>query len=349
MTDDDVEISPSSWEYRLVAAVVHAVERRAGGGVDGPRTRWNRELLAETDPDDLGGASVDGSLSVSVVHVLEPLREARDLDRPLTAGEAWKLRQAIATLIHEAAHLMTPVGDRTAPEAYPLDDAATAYDEGLVEHWTHRNLDSVITEVFADAGLDGAAAAVLSQPGYDAYPAYTPAARHLSDALAERSGLTSTQVTQKLLCADDRQRWNVAVDLVIDKQLPLMPEAHRAQVRRQLVAPLRESLSGLGAVEDDESLDYEQQSDEAVKAAQSAIAGLDRELESIQRKYQIEAPQLSPDLARLRAVTSGQAPPAGATDQRAGVTDRATTGPHSGSSGQQGPRRQPGPHRHGLG
>jgi hypothetical protein len=344
VTEDDVEISPRSWQYRLVAAVVAAVERRAGGA-DGRRTRWTGELAAETDPEDLGGAFADGSLSVSVAHVLEPLRKARDLDRPLTDDEAWQLRQAMATLAHEAAHLMTPVADRSAPDAYPYDDAATAYDEGLVEHWTHRNLDSVISEVFTEAGLDSAAEAVLAQPGFDAYPAYTPAARHLNESLAERSGLTGDEVTQKLLCVDERQRWNVAVDLVIAEQLALMPEEDRAEVRRQLVAPLRESLSGLGAVEDDDSLESEQQSDEAVKAAQNAIAGLDRQLETLARKYQ---PRLSPDLQRLQAVTSGQAPATGAVRGAVAVTEHAAARPHDGSRGQQAEPR-PGPQAPGLG
>ncbi|MFD3403489.1 hypothetical protein ACFWUU_22585 [Kribbella sp. NPDC058693] len=53
---DVVEISPQSWEYRLVAAVVYAVEQRAGGR-GGPRTRWNGRVLEETDPEKQGEGS----------------------------------------------------------------------------------------------------------------------------------------------------------------------------------------------------------------------------------------------------------------------------------------------------
>ncbi|TCC10390.1 hypothetical protein [Kribbella soli] len=376
MTDeDDIEISPQSWEYRLVAAVVYAVEQRVGGGAGGPRTRWNGEVLAETDPDDVGGAFSDGSISVSVRHVFDRLREARDLDRPLTDYEAWLVRDAMDTLTHEAAHLMAPLRDETAPETYPYDSAATAFDEGRTEHWTKRNLDNVISDVFRDAGLDHVEDAVLAQPNLDTLPAYTPATRHLDQALAERSGLTSAEVTQKLLCADDGQRWNVAVDLVIDKHLAepgLMPEAHRAEVRRQLVAPLRDALSGLEAVQADESLGSEQKSDEATTAAQNAVAGLDTELQRIERKYRIENAQrvqpesqrpesrlnqavrhaqenLSPDLERLRALSDPQAPAAGAPKRRAGVTDHAPSRPDDGSRGQEATRPRPGPHAPGLG
>ena len=121
MTDDAVEISSLSWEYRLVAAVVYAVEQRAGGAAAGARTRWNGRLVEEQDPDFVGAAEEDGSLSVSVAQVLEPLRRARDLDRPLTDDEAWELRDAFATLTHEAAHLLARFGDPDAPDAHPFE------------------------------------------------------------------------------------------------------------------------------------------------------------------------------------------------------------------------------------
>ncbi|TCC39758.1 hypothetical protein [Kribbella sindirgiensis] len=328
MTDDPVEISPQSWEYRLVAAVVYAVEQR----VDGARTRWNQVVLEEEDPDFVGSAEADGSMSVSITNVLEPLRRARDLDRPLTDEEAFELREAMATLTHEAAHLLAQYGDENAPDAYLYDDAAEAFNEGRTEHWTHRNLDKIIGDVFPDAGLEHAVAAVLAQQTDDAYAAYTPAARHLDRALAKRSGLTSTQVTQTLMCADDLQRWNVAVDLLIDERLVkpgLMPEAHRDEVRKELIAPLRDSLAGLVEVEADESLGDAEKSTESAKAAKNAIAELDHELNRIERHYRVEKAQraqqqasrpssrrsqavrqaqdrLPPDLRRLRAVTTGR-------------------------------------------
>jgi hypothetical protein len=372
VTDAQVEISPQSWEYRLAAAVVYAVEQRARGSVGDPRTRWNGRLIEETDPGNLGSAHGDGSLSVSVQDVIVPLLQARDLDRPLTDDEAWRIRDAMDTLTHEAAHLMAPLGDMTGPEAYPYDDAAAAFDEGRTEQWTKRNLDLVINDVFTDAGLDKVAAQVLAQPNIDAYPTYTAAVRKLDRALADRSGLTEAEVTQKLMCADDSQRWNVAVDMVIDKQLVeqgLMPEAHRAEVRRQLIVPLRQSLSGLPAVETSRSLGRGQKAAQAETTAQSAVAGLDTELNRIERHYRVaiaqrvqqesQRPQsrlnqaahqaqqqLPPDLKRLRGLTGPQAPAAGATKQAAGGTDHAPSerGDGARARGQQANRPQaPGP------
>ncbi|MET9271156.1 hypothetical protein [Kribbella sp. NPDC003557] len=368
----EAEVPPDSWEYRLVAAVVYAVEQRVGGAA---RTRWNGRVAAEEDPDFVGLAEEDGSLSLSIANVLEPLRRARDLDRPLTDDEAFDLREAMATLTHEAAHLVAGYGDEEAPDAYPYDAAAEAFNEGRTEHWTHRNLDNIVRDVFSDAGLEKAEVAVLSQPNDDAYAAYTPAARYLDQALASRGGLTSAEVTQRLMCADDLQRWNVAVDLVIDERLVktgLMPEAHRAEVRKELVAPLRDSLTDLVAVEADESLGDAQKSAESLKAAQNAVAELDHELNRIERKYRVENAQraqqqanrpasrrtqavrqaqqhLPPDLRRLRAATAGQAPAAGATSRSAGVTDPAQSAPSDGSRGQQPQRRPSGPRTPGIG
>ncbi|HET6738752.1 MAG TPA: hypothetical protein VFH76_07460 [Kribbella sp.] len=323
----DVEIDPQSWEYRLVAAVVLAVDQRFGGTAAAPRTSWTGLLLEEPDPDLLGTAGDDGSMSVSVANVLAPLREARDLDRPLTGGEALELRDSIGTLAHEAAHLVTKAGDHTAPDAYPYDSAAEADNEGRTESWTHDNLDQIIGDVFPDAGLAHVTADVLSQESIDAYPAYTAAARDLDRGVAARSGLTHQQVTQKLMLTDDADRWNVMADLVIDERLAkpgLMPESDRADVRRRLIAPLRDALSGLEAVQDDELLDSSRQSDLSAEAAQKAIAGLDRELHRIERSYRIDVAQrarlqahgdLSPDLRRLQALTDPQAPAGRASDQ----------------------------------
>lgn len=337
MTGEVNEISPQSWEYRLVAAVVYAVERRVGGGADGSRTRWNGRLLEETDEEALGAADPDGALWVSVADVLEPLRQARDLDRPLADYEALTVRDAMATLTHEAAHLMAPAGDPEVPEAYPYDDSAYAFDEGRIENWTLDNLDLVIEDVFTEVGLEEAAPMVQSQEDIDAYPAFTAAVRDIDKALAERSGLTREEVTHQLMCTDDAQRWNAAVDLVIDKRLAkpgLMPEAHRADVRKQLVAPLREALSGLEVIESDDLLEEDENSDASTEAARKAIAGLDKELGRIERKYL--------DLERLRGLTGPQAPAAGATKQSAGGVDHAPS--EQGVRGQRGARPQaPGP------
>jgi hypothetical protein len=372
VTETADEISPGSWEYRLVAAVVRAVEHRVGSA-GGPGSRWNGQLFEENDPGSLGGAHGDGSMSVSMEQVIEPLRRARDLDRPLTDAEAYAVRDAIATMTHEAAHLMARYGDMTAPDAYPYDDPATAFDEGRTEHWTHGNVDLVVADVFADAGLGHAVTAVQSQPNIDAYPAYTTAARNLDVALAERSGLTPDEVTRTLMCSDDSQRWNVAADLVIDQRLArpgLMPETDRAEVRRQLIVPLRQHLAGLRAVQDNFSLGPVQQTDASAEAAREAIAGLDAELGRIERRYRVantgpqqnvrrpatgveqdppSAPHapLPPDLKRLQTLTAAQAPAAGAT-RRPVRGDQAPERANDGSGGRQTPERPTGPQGPGL-
>lgn len=342
-----VEVSPQSWEYRLVAAVVRAVEKRAAAGRADRRSRWNGRVLEEDDPENLGSAHADGSLSVSVEHVLVPLRRARDLDRPLTDDEAWMVRDAMDTLTHEAAHLMASPGDTTAPDAYPYDDAAVAFDEGRVEHWTQRNLAKVVADVFTDAGLDKVRNAVLQQSSIDAYATFTPAVRELDAALAERTGLTGAEVNRELICADDSQRWNVAVDLVIDEKLArtgLMPESDRAEVRRQLVAPLRGALANLVAVEDDDTLEATEKAAAGVQAAQQAITGLDRELKRIEAGYRTGQLLGLPDFKRLHSLTDAQAPATGATRQP-GEVDRAPTRPDDGSRQRstQRPAVPPGP------
>lgn len=327
----DVEISPETWEYRLVAAVVIAVDQRFGGTAAAPRTCWTGAVLEESNPDYLGTAGDDGSMSVSVVNVLEPLRKARDLDRPLTGGEALAIRDAIGTLAHEAAHLVAESGDPTAPDAYPYDSAAEIDNEGRTEYWTHDNLDNIVRDVFPDVGLEHVVPDVLSQESIDAYPAFTSAVRDIDRALADRSGLPREQVTQKLMLADDAQRWNVAADLVIDARLAqpgLMPEADRGEVRRQLVAPLRAALSGLEAVDADDSLNDGQKTQASIRAAQKAIVELDRAVDRVERKYRIdnaarvqqarevggraEGGELSPELGRLRGLTGAQADASGA-------------------------------------
>ncbi|MGW5193532.1 hypothetical protein ACWEOO_30070 [Kribbella sp. NPDC004138] len=110
----------------------------------------------------------------------------------------------------------------------------------------------------------------------------------------------------------------------------------------------------------------DEKSAESEQAAQNAIAGLDHELDRIERGYRVEKAQraqqqagrpgtrrtqavrqaqdrMSPDLERLRAVTSGQAPAAGATSRSAEAVDHAQQGPNDGSRGRQAPGRPSGP------
>ncbi|MGZ0151345.1 hypothetical protein ACXJJ3_30120 [Kribbella sp. WER1] len=133
-----------------------------------------------------------------------------------------------------------------------------------------------------------------------------------------------------------------SVDMVIDEQLAktgLMPETDRAAVRRQLVAPLRESFGRLAAVETDESLGDNEKAAAGIKAAQESVAGLDTELDRIRTQQ-----ELSPELKRLQALTAPQAPAAGAISprgegelrERAGASGEPSSRPLRG--GAQGSR-----------
>jgi hypothetical protein len=136
-------------------------------------------------------------------------------------------------------------------------------------------------------------------------------------------------------------------------------------VRRRLVEPLRDSLSGLEAVEANDSLGSDHKSSEATKAAQKAVVGLDEQLNRIERKYRIDNAQstrqqsqrpasrlnqgvrqaqenLPPDLKRLRALTAPQAPAAGAAKRPVGAADHAPSERSEASRGQQTTRSQPG-------
>ena len=76
------EIPADRWEYRFVADVIEAVERRIG-----VPTRWNGRLWEETNEIFLASSLDDGTMTVEVAKVLEPVKLAYTADRPLTADE----------------------------------------------------------------------------------------------------------------------------------------------------------------------------------------------------------------------------------------------------------------------
>lgn len=102
-----------------------------------------------------------------------------------------------------------------------------------------------------------------------------------------------------------------------------------------MIAPINAALSGLEVVEADESLGDDARSAAATEAARTAIAGLDTELNKIERKYQAEQKQSS-ELSRLRGLTDAQAPASGATKRS---TDRAPS--------EQGTKGRPRGHHRG--
>jgi hypothetical protein len=361
------ELPLASPEYEWVARVIRSVERRTGSP-----TRWNGRVFEEMDTGILGAAHADGSMTVSASKVLAPVRLAYTGGRPLTNQESLRARDAAATVAHEAVHLSSRYGNPNAPGAYPThDDASRAIEEGQAEHWTHRNLDGVI----ADVGLDRAAPGVLTQPTMDAYPAYTHAAANLNRGLADRTGQTSDQVASKLIGTERAQRWNAVADMVIDSRLAgLMPASHRDFVRQQVVAPVRKEFETLPAAQADRSLSGAQKATAAKDAATRTLASMDQAVGHIQQHYenwyQQEAQQAgqqiisvqpgqqqfsqqvaarveagsSSEVAKLRALMSGQAPASSAPNSSAGHRDGAR--PNGGPTpGQQVTRPQRGPNQ----
>lgn len=359
-----------------MASVIRSVEQRTGSP-----TRWNGRVFEEQNPDYLGTAHADGSMTVNRAKVIEPVKLAYTAGRPLTSQENYRARDAAATVTHEAVHLSGHFGDQSVPGAHQShDDPARALEEGQAENWTHRNVDNVI----ADVGLDKAAPGVLSEPTFNAYPAYTQASANLNRELAARTGQTSDQVGNQLIGTERTQRWNVAADMVIDQRLSgLMPESHRDTVRAQVAAPLRDEFAALPAVSADPNLTSAQKATLSADAADRGLASMDQEVGRIEQHYHNQYQQLaaqqqqvgpqqtaqqqagpqqqagqqtagqgaqggnaavSPDVAKLRAMMNGgQAPAAGAVNPTAGQADGARPNRGGQTPGQQVTRPQAGP------
>src|SRR3954454_19142708 len=105
-------------------------------------------------------------MTVTQKKVLEPIRAAYKSAKTFTDAEVFNIRDAAATVTHEAVHLASHAGDPTAPGSHPTrDNAGRAMEEGLAEFWTHRNLD----DVTVDVGLAQNVPAILSQRTGNSY------------------------------------------------------------------------------------------------------------------------------------------------------------------------------------
>ncbi len=204
------ELDPQSREYRAVASLVAAVAKTTNR-----TSRWNHRIMVDPDaePSNDGWARPDGTLTLSKVKVLEPLRagfNARESGTALDADDVVALRDATATTVHEGAHLIDR--DGSAPDGHPVCDApAIALDEGLVEQWTHDNLDDVIYE----AGLDEELPELTGHATENVYPAYTSATRGLIDGIAALTGRKPEDLATELMATERSQRWNQMADLAI--------------------------------------------------------------------------------------------------------------------------------------
>jgi hypothetical protein len=294
------EIPPGSPEYIWVSSIISAVEKRTG-----TTSRWNGRLYEEPDPRYLGTAHHDGSMTVSPKKVLEPVRDAYT-GRPMNANDYIRVRDAVLTVTHEAAHLSSHLGDPTAPGAHPVGDPADrALEEGLAETWTHRNVDAVIYDIDMDRSVPG----VIGPPNVDAYKAYSAATNSLAQGLGTVAGVRPDEVRRQLHGADRAQRWNKVADLMIDRRLGgLMPPEHRDVVRQNLVQPLRTEFAKLPDVQQDAKLAEAAKAQAGRRIGQDAVSGLNTALNNVETHYRSWYQQQAAIAAQQQASAQQPAP-----------------------------------------
>jgi hypothetical protein len=295
------EIPPGSPEYIWVSSIISAVEKRTGTS-----SRWNGRLYEEPNPAYLGSAHHDGSMTVSPKNVLEPVRDAYT-GRPMKANDYIRVRDAVLTVTHEAAHLTSHLGDPAGPGAHPVGDPADrALEEGLAESWTHRNVDAVIYDI----GMDRSVPGVIGPPNVDAYKAYSAATNSLAQGLGTVAGVPPDEVRRQLHGADRAQRWNKVADLMIDRRLGgLMPPEHRDVVRQNLVQPLRTEFAKLPAVQQDAGLDGAAKAQAGRRTGQDAVSGLNTTLNHAETHYRSWYQQQAATAARQQTHQAVQQQP----------------------------------------
>lgn len=338
--DRGAQLASHSKVYACVRRIVDAVTRQTG-----VPTRWNGELYEEHDPEALGAVDADGTMSLSVLDVIEPLELAYAPLR-LSDADVEAVRDAIASVVHEAAHLSTRDGDPSREDAHPPDDAAgEALDEGLIENWTRQNFAAVVQ----DTGMDELVPGVLDAPPKDAYPTYSAAVRALLKKLAQMSGESVGHLEERIRTTELCQRWNTIADIAIDRHLTgVMPDGDRPVIRESLANRLRENLTRAQRVEQHPRLDDAVKSQQGFHIGEQAAGDLDLELSRLQDGYRnrerllarpttptprqpANVPGEDPEVEHLRRMLSGVAPAAQATrmDPAAGTRTsfrRATVG-----------------------
>jgi hypothetical protein len=284
------ELDPQSREYRAVASLVAAVARSTSR-----TSRWNHRILVDPDPkpSEVGLAHPDGTLTLSRARVLAPLRaafDARESGTALDADGLDALRDATATVVHEGAHLIDR--DGAAPDGHPVCDApAIALDEGLVEQWTHDNLDDVIYE----AALDGDLPELTGHDSKNAYPAYTSATRGLLDGIAPLTGRTPDELASGLMATERSQRWNNVADLAI--AYDLHGDA-TAEDRAGLANALRLQFSRAQEIQKSAELDPDAKKQQGWHVGRGTASLLELELDRIRDTRERERPA-DPELHRL--------------------------------------------------
>ena len=287
-------VHPGSWEYQWVASVVAAVAHRIG-----VPTRWNGQLFEDPDLEDFGGAGHDGHLIVSGKHVLGPLLDAYQ-GKELTNFAWMQLRNAVLTVVHEAGHLSSRLGDPAAPGAVPHQDpAARALEEGLMEAWAQRYVDVIISDI----GMDRQVPAVLGAYSNNPYQVYTGAVDTAIHGLARLTanpphdpGIPPDQLRRILHAAERTQRFNVLAEVLIDRRLSgLMPAEHRETIRFGLAVKLRTQFAQLTSLQQNPRLDDTFKADLGRRIGQAAVndvaAALDHDVRHYRGWYQRQAAQ----------------------------------------------------------
>jgi hypothetical protein len=301
------ELDPRSREYQAVASIVAAVAKSTNR-----TSRWNQRILVDPDPrpSEAGLAHADGTMTLSEAKVLAPLRaafDARQSGTALDADSLHALRDATATAVHESTHLIDR--DGVAPDGHPVcDPPAIALDEGLVEQWTHDNLDDVLYE----AGLDGDLPDLTGHVSKNAYPAYTAATRGLLDGIAPLTGRTPDELGTELMATDRSQRWNQLAGLAIAHDLH---GDATAEDRDDLADTLRLQFSRAQEIQHSAQLDSEAKKQQGWHVGRGTASLLELELDRIrttQERERAAAPQTAtPDheLHRLVGLLRTQSAP----------------------------------------
>ena len=230
------EIPRGTWEYEWVSSVVAEV---AAYG-DRP-SHWNGELYEQAGPV-AGRYHRDGCMTISRAHVLDPARPAYTPGHQLTSDEAFAAAGATQMAVFQARLSLSELGT-TACQGQPSWVPGGPGSRAGAGRPVHPAYGGRIAEKLTDQSLP-----MLS--GAPAYPAYTTATDRLLRPLAAATGTGLERLRDLVERTERTQRFTVIADRALDHQLgDLVPDAHRAELREHLSAPLRRGLGGLATIE----------------------------------------------------------------------------------------------------
>ncbi|MGH7881805.1 MAG: hypothetical protein ACREN8_02705, partial [Candidatus Dormibacteraceae bacterium] len=145
--------------------------------------------------------------------IIEPLGELyhnQGRSQPPTRLELWK--DAVATVVHESCHLLSPPGHHLVEGRAIGDQPSTAFlEEGVAELYTHNRLNQLIRA----AGLERAAPGLCRVRAQVAYPEYLPAVRLLLQWVGKRIGLGYPKVLQQLVEQTPAGKYSHLAELIL--------------------------------------------------------------------------------------------------------------------------------------